>query len=115
VKGKTLVQFLIRSGKRKWTAVALVFVAAGAVSAGVIVIPNLFPFLDATGLVSTFNATGAIHEDGAFFQSLGTNGRTCGTCHQASDAMGLRAENVRIVPAVRHEILPTTACCSATA
>jgi len=96
VKGKTLVQFLIRSGKRKWTAVALVFVAAGAVSAGVIVIPNLFPFLDATGLVSTFNATGAIHEDGAFFQSLGTNGRTCGTCHQASDAMGLRAENVRI-------------------
>jgi cytochrome c peroxidase len=96
VKGKTLVQSLIRSGKRKWTAVAMVFVAAGAVSAGVIVIPNLFPFLDATGLVSTFNATGAIHEDGAFFQSLGTNGRTCGTCHQASDAMGLRADNVRI-------------------
>jgi cytochrome c peroxidase len=96
VKGKTLVQSLIRSGKRKWTAVAMVLVAAGAVSAGVIVIPNLFPFLDATGLVSTFNATGAIHEDGAFFQSLGTNGRTCGTCHQASDAMGLRADNVRI-------------------
>jgi hypothetical protein len=76
--------------------VALFFAAAGAVPAGVIVIPNLFPFFDATGLVSTYNATGAIHEDGAFFQSLGTNGRTCGTCHQASDAMGLRAENVRI-------------------
>jgi cytochrome c peroxidase len=81
---------------RKWSTFVLFFALAGGVSAGVIIIPNLFPFLDATGLVSTYNAAGAIHEDGAFFQSLGTNGRTCGTCHQASDAMGLRAENVRI-------------------
>jgi hypothetical protein len=97
VKGKTLLHSLVNFGSRKkWTLAAAFFATAGAVSAGVIIIPNLFPFLDATGLVSTYNTGGAIHEDGAFFQSLGTNGRTCGTCHQASDAMGLRAENVRI-------------------
>jgi cytochrome c peroxidase len=97
VKGKTLLRSLAKFGSRKkWTLAAAFFATAGAVSAGVIIIPNLFPFLDATGLVSTYNTGGAIHEDGAFFQSLGTNGRTCGTCHQASDAMGLRAENVRL-------------------
>jgi cytochrome c peroxidase len=92
----SLSRVSLKFGMRKWVVVAFFFAVGGAVSAGVIIIPNLLPFFDATGLVSTFNATGAIHEDGAFFQSLGTNGRTCGTCHQASDAMGLRAENVRI-------------------
>jgi cytochrome c peroxidase len=41
---------------------------------------------DTTGLLRTFTATGTIDTSGAFFQSLGTNGRTCNTCHRIEDA-----------------------------
>jgi cytochrome c peroxidase len=66
-----------------------------AVAASAMVIPNLFPFLDPTGLVSTYNANGPINEKGAFFQSLGTNGRSCSTCHIAGDGMGLSTQNIQ--------------------
>jgi cytochrome c peroxidase len=83
-----------RTGARKWVVGIAVLVFAGAVSAAV-VIPNLFPFLDATGFISTYNTNGPIRENSAFFQSLGTNGRTCATCHQASNAMGLSRTNIQ--------------------
>ncbi len=60
-----------------------------------VVIPNLFPFLDPTGLVSTYNKNGPITENTPFFQSLGTNGRTCATCHVAGNAMGLSTQNIQ--------------------
>src|ERR1700753_3445809 len=82
-------------GARKWIVVVAALALAGAVSAGVVVIPNLFPLLDPTGFVSTYNTNGPIKENGAFFQSLGTNGRSCGTCHQASNAMGLSLTNIQ--------------------
>lgn len=82
-------------GARKWIVAVAALALAGAVSAGVVVIPNLFPLLDPTGFVSTYNTNGPIKENGAFFQSLGTNGRTCGTCHQASNAMGLSLTNIQ--------------------
>ncbi len=72
---------------------ALLVVSSGA--AAVVVIPNLFPFLDPTGLVSTFNTAGPIVEKGPFFESLGTNGRKCSTCHLAQDAMGLSTRSVQ--------------------
>ncbi len=40
-------------------------------------------------------AGGGIDLTGPFFQSLGTNGRTCGTCHQPSDGMSVSAANVQ--------------------
>ena len=43
-------------------------------------------FLDPTGVLQVFDQNGAIDLTGPFFQNLGTNGRTCGTCHQPSDA-----------------------------
>src|ERR1700722_19058763 len=68
-------------------------VSSGA--AAVVVIPNLFPFLDPTGLVSTFNTAGPIVEKGPFFESLGANGRKRSPCHLAQDAMGLSTRSVR--------------------
>ena len=62
-----------------------------------VAIPNLFPFRDPTGLVSTYNAAGPINEKNPFFQSLGTNGRSCASCHLASDAFGLGAASVRAI------------------
>jgi cytochrome c peroxidase len=53
-------------------------------------------FVDRTGIIGTLNADGPVNERGAFFQSLGTNGRTCATCHVASQAMSLSAEGIQI-------------------
>jgi cytochrome c peroxidase len=73
---------------------ALTSIAAVAAS---IVIPNLKHFKDKTGAVATFNMAGDINESNAFFQSLGTNGRSCATCHQADQAFSLSAKGVREV------------------
>jgi len=47
---------------------------------------------NATGTSQTFTASGTIDTSNAFFQSLGTNGRACVTCHDPGD-------NWTIVPA----------------
>lgn len=48
-------------------------------------------FPDVAGVLQTLSTTGGIDHRGAFFQSLGTNGRTCGTCHVPNQAFGLSA------------------------
>jgi cytochrome c peroxidase len=50
---------------------------------------------DATGIIGTFDTNGRVDQSGAFFQSLGTNGRTCATCHVASQAMSISAADVQ--------------------
>jgi cytochrome c peroxidase len=82
-------------GNRRWLAAALLLVFSCAASATII--PNLFPFLDATGLVATFNTAGPINESqkNPFFENLGTNGRNCGTCHIAGNGMGLSLQNIQ--------------------
>lgn len=69
-------------------SVALVTLATGSAIAS-IYLPNLFPFLNPTGFVATYSNTGRINLSGPFFQSFGTNGRSCGTCHTPSAAFGL--------------------------
>jgi cytochrome c peroxidase len=53
-------------------------------------------FFDRTGIIGTLDVTGPVNEQGAFFQSLGTNGRTCATCHVASQAMSLSATGIQL-------------------
>lgn len=52
-------------------------------------IPNLAPFLNASGSARTFTEHGHIDTANPFFQSLGTNGRACVTCHDASAGWSL--------------------------
>jgi hypothetical protein len=59
-------------------------------------VPNLAGFPDPTGVIETFSRSGGIDLTNPFFQSLGTNGRSCGTCHLPSDAMGLAAAHVQV-------------------
>src|SRR4051812_11706883 len=47
--------------------------------------PNLSAFADPTGSFRTLDVNGATDSDSLFFQSLGTNGRSCGSCHHAAD------------------------------
>src|SRR5579863_1581174 len=69
--------------------------AATALAAATI--PNLYPFLDSTGAVETYSSTGSFDESGPFFQSLGTNGRTCASCHVIGNGMGLSAKHAERV------------------
>jgi cytochrome c peroxidase len=59
------------------------------------IVPNLAGFPDPDGVIRTFNVNGDIDLTRPFFQSLGTNGRSCGTCHQLSDAMTVSAAHVQ--------------------
>src|SRR5206468_55201 len=56
---------------------------------------NLRDFSDPTGLVRTVSTNGAFDTSNPFFQNLGTNGRTCATCHVVANAMGLSPAEVQ--------------------
>jgi cytochrome c peroxidase len=53
-----------------------------------------FPNQDGASQTYTTNGRG-IDLTGPFFQSMGTNGRSCASCHQPSDAMSVSAANVQ--------------------
>jgi hypothetical protein len=53
-------------------------------------------FANPGGASETYSTTGGgIDETGPFFQSMGANGRSCGTCHQPSDGMSISAAGVQ--------------------
>jgi hypothetical protein len=58
---------------------------------------DLFLSPNATGQMGTVSTTGTIDHGNPFFQSLGTNGRSCGSCHLQASAFGLSAEAVQAV------------------
>lgn len=79
-------------------SLAILVVSASLVQAevGRALLLNLNSFLDPTGIITTYNANGIIDPNGPFFQSFGTNGGSCGTCHQPSDAMSVSAAHVEL-------------------
>ena len=100
----------LRMGKRRRsiaTAVALGFGAALLVVAAVhgqdrgeiprvSFIPNGAVFINPNGASQTYSAIGGgIDQTGPFFQSLGTNGRSCASCHRPSDGMSVSASHVQ--------------------
>lgn len=91
--GVQMRNFLKRS--QVWLGMVALVGAATAVVAATI--PNLFPFRDSTGTVATFSPAGKFDESGPFFQSLGTNGRSCASCHVIGNAMGLSAKHAEHV------------------
>jgi cytochrome c peroxidase len=59
------------------------------------VIPRFSFDSDPTGAVATFQPNGATFtSNNAFFQNLGTNGRTCFSCHQPQDGWSVSAADV---------------------
>ena len=61
----------------------------GASSIAAVASPQTFA--DTTGTISTYTAAGQIDHSTAFFQKLGSNQRTCATCHQPDQAMSISA------------------------
>jgi hypothetical protein len=68
---------------------------AGAPAPSRSVLPARQIFPDPTGAVETLDVNGRVSRNGAFFQSLGTNGRTCETCHVADQGMSLGVEQIQ--------------------
>src|SRR5439155_9408034 len=58
-------------------------------------VPNLQPFADPAGAAATYSTRGSVDLQGAFFQSLGTNGRSCGSCHQIADGWSIAPPHIR--------------------
>jgi cytochrome c peroxidase len=72
----------------------LVVVQITAVPNGSI-ISNLYPYPNPSGMAATFTSNGVIDLKNPFFQSLGTNGRSCGTCHQPDQGWSIAANKVK--------------------
>jgi len=93
----------VKRNRRLAVSVALF---AGAMLVGIAAANGQFPYFtkfirngilfpNSNGASETYSTTGGgIDLTGPFFQSMGTNGRSCGTCHQPSDGMSIAAANV---------------------
>jgi len=55
----------------------------------------LEPFVNPTGAAQTFSTAGHIDMDNPFFQNLGTNGRTCFTCHRPDTGWSITPAGMR--------------------
>jgi cytochrome c peroxidase len=59
-------------------------------------LPNLYLFPDENGFVATYNIPNTpIDLTGPFFQSLGTNGRSCASCHLPDQGWSIAAGKVK--------------------
>jgi processive rubber oxygenase RoxA-like protein len=77
-------------------ALAALFAVSAAGSAGErSFLPSMLPYANPTGFAATFSASGKIDLTGPFFQTLGTNGRACVSCHQPSAGWTITPANVQ--------------------
>ena len=77
--------------------VAMVLLGSMTVAGSAQSLPNLFPLPNRSGLLETYNVNNApISLKGAFFQSLGTNGRSCSSCHLPTEGWSISAEEVQL-------------------
>ena len=57
--------------------------------------PNPITFSDASGAVATYSTTGPVDLQGPFFQLLGSNGRSCSTCHSPQAGWSITPTDVQ--------------------
>src|SRR5438270_8388664 len=78
----------LKKNVRLWFGAALFLVvvaASGAIYAGS-TLPSPLLTADTSGVLMTYSTAGPIDLGNPFFRNLGTNGRTCASCHQPADA-----------------------------
>lgn len=69
----------------------------GAAIASAQSLPNLFPLPNGSGLLETYNINNQpISLSGPFFQSLGTNGRSCSSCHLPTEGWSVSAAEIQL-------------------
>jgi cytochrome c peroxidase len=93
---RSIVSALVLGASAMLAVVAAVNGEDGAAIPLVPFIPNGTLFPNPGGASQTYSTIGGgIDQIGPFFQSLGTNGRSCATCHQPSDGMSVSAAHVQ--------------------
>jgi cytochrome c peroxidase len=58
--------------------------------------PNPIYTADATGVLATYRTDGGVDLSNAFFKVLGTNGRSCNSCHVAEDGWSVTPRHVQV-------------------
>ena len=58
-------------------------------------LPNPLNSPDPSGVLSTYSTAGGVDISNPFFKSMGTNGRTCGSCHVSSTAWTISPDEVQ--------------------
>ena len=58
---------------------------------------GIFPSSDPSGQLATLSTVGSFDRSNPFFQSLGTNGRACASCHTQTSALGLSAQEAQAI------------------
>src|SRR5436305_7129003 len=84
--------------KSRWLTGIFSFalVLFGAISLfGGKLLPNPLHTSDPSGVLSTYSTAGGIDINNPFFQSLGTNGRSCNTCHISTSAWTITPADVQ--------------------
>lgn len=76
-------------------AIAIVTLFAQASTSSPPIIPSNTPFFNAAGFAVTKSANRSIDLSNEFFQSLGTNGRSCSTCHRIEEGWTITPEGVQ--------------------
>jgi cytochrome c peroxidase len=91
------IPLLLRHKVRAVVIGVLLLTAATTFAGGDgILIPRFAVFPDPSGFFGTINQAGpTVESTNPFFQSLGTNGRSCVTCHQPSDAWSVTPPHIR--------------------
>ena len=74
---------------------ALLMVSVPVIAGEKDFLPRLLTFENATGVAATFTTASKIDLTNPFFQSLGTNGRACVTCHQPTTGWTITPQNVQ--------------------
>jgi cytochrome c peroxidase len=79
------------------TIPAMIVMALLTVTARGQSLPNVLPLPNSSGWLETYNVNNApISLTGAFFQSLGTNGRSCASCHVPTEGWTVSASGVQL-------------------
>jgi hypothetical protein len=64
---------------------------------GQLAVSNPFTASDDFGTMQVFSTTGRIDTSNPFFQNLGTNGRTCNSCHKLEDSLGISVKRINSI------------------
>ena len=88
LRGKRLIPVLALAG-------SLLFGGA-SIADGLPSIPDGSPIPDASGAFATTSTAGVIDTANPFFQSLGSNGRSCVTCHTPTEAWSITPQDVQL-------------------
>ena len=73
----------------------LLLVSAPGVADDRIELPNIVAFPNADGVAATYSTAGSIDLKNPFFQSLGSNGRACVSCHQPNEGWTITPAGLR--------------------